>query len=74
MKILKEYINFYYNYFIKEDFDILKKWAIPIIKPAWFINSILRWMISPLGFPFFYLYKKNEIKIKNLIDELLKEI
>lgn len=54
---------FYYLNFIKEDFSMYKKWVVPFIYPAWFIRSIIMWIIMPIGFPLFVIYKKYESKI-----------
>ena len=72
--MIYDYILFYYLTFIKEDFDDYKRWALVFIKPAWFAKSILKWVLSPLVFALFYLYKINEKKINKIRKEIEEEI
>lgn len=69
MKLFYEYLLFFYLNIIKEDFGVIKKWALIFIVPAWFLRSLLMWCLFPFGFPFFVFYKKNESHIKKNIKE-----
>lgn len=62
---------FIYLNFIKEDWDVYKKWAIPFIKTLWFMRSILIWFLSVIFFPFFFFGMKFEKEIKDGIKRFL---
>lgn len=58
LKTIKNFYNWLYNYYIKEEWNIYKKIGKIIIYPFWLIRSILIYIISPLYFIYYILYKK----------------
>lgn len=69
---LIKYVLYIYLHYIKcEDLEILKKWAVPFIKPAWFVQSAFIWVCSIVFFPFFIIGMKieeNMPEIKNIYE------
>jgi len=67
MKIfIAKYMLYIYLNFVKEDWDLYKNWAIPFIKPAWFVRGIYIWVASIIFFPLFYLGMIFERETKNI--------
>lgn len=65
-KFIARYMLFIYLNFIKEDWEIWKKWVVPFIKPAWFVRSMLVWTLSIILFPIFYIGMIFDEKINKL--------
>lgn len=67
--LIKFVLYIYLHYIKSEDLEVLKKWAIPFIKPVWFIHSAFMWLCSVLFFPVFAIGMKIEEsmpEIKNI--------
>lgn len=67
---LAKYILFVYLNYIQEDLSDLKPFAQNLLKPAWFVRSILVWIYSIVFFPLVLLdiqIQKNKFKILNFI-------
>lgn len=72
-RFIAKYMLFIYLNFVKENWDDLKKWVIPFIKPAWFVRSAIIWVLSIALFPIFYVGMKIEEKMKSYdMEEILK--
>lgn len=65
-RFLAKYMLYIYLNFIKEDWDEYKKWAIPFLKPAWFIRGVYVWIASIIFFPLFYFGMIIDEKTKNI--------
>jgi len=66
------FILFVYIHYIQEDWDIYTKWGKRLIKPAWFVRSILVWTLSIVFFPVVLLHMdivKND-RINKMISEM----
>lgn len=57
---LIRFILFVYVNYIQEDWDIYTKFGKICIYPAWFIHSILVWLISPIFLVEFW-FKNSEL-------------
>jgi len=66
-QFIAKYILFIYLKFIKEDFEIYKKWSKPFIYAEWFVFSTYVWISSIIFFPIFYFYSVMEDNLKNNI-------
>ena len=67
---IAKYMLYIYTTYIKEDFDIYKKWALPFIYSVWFIHGIYMWIGSIIFFPFFYLCMIfDNSNMKKMIEE-----
>jgi len=42
-RFIVKYMLYIYLNFVEEDWDLYKKWAIPFLKPAWFVRGIYVW-------------------------------
>jgi len=58
------FLLFFYMNFIIEEWNLLNKLGKNMIYPAWFIKSIIFWLISPIFIPI-YLLPKNPIITNN---------
>jgi len=59
---LAEYLLYMYKEFIREDWTLLKKYAVYIIKPFWFIRSIIVILVIIstfiITYPLYYYVKR----------------
>lgn len=61
-----------YLNFIKEDWSDYKEWAIPIIKPLWFMRSVYVWLSSIIFFPIYLFGMLFEEDIKKGFEDGIK--
>jgi hypothetical protein len=70
IRFIAKYMLYIYLNFIKENYEIYKKWAITFIKITTFIRGIYIWIGSVIFFPFFVcgmIFDKNRKRIlKNI--------
>lgn len=58
------FLLFFYMNFIIEEWDLLNRFGKIMIYPAWFVKSIMYWIISPIFIPIYFL-PKNELLIND---------
>ena len=63
-RFIAKYMLYVYLNFVKEEFDIYKRWALPLIYVTWFIRAIYIWIASVVFFPFFVIGMNMEEKMK----------
>jgi len=71
MKLLINFLNYFYTNFIMEDWSDWTKTGKIFIYPFWLIRSIVYWCISPLFIIWFLL---EDTKFVKLIKEIIKDI
>lgn len=67
---LSTYILFVYKHYIEEDFSDIKPIARILLKPAWFVRTILVCTYSVVCFPLILIhmyFEKNKEKILNYL-------
>lgn len=57
---LAGFILFVYVKYVKEDWDIYKSWAKPIVYVGWLYRAIVIWIFSFIFLPE-YLFKKSDL-------------
>lgn len=75
MEFILKYFLFVYENYIQEDWSTFTKIGRILLKPAWFVRSILFWIYSVMCFPLVLLHMKLvEIDITRIIFETIAEI
>jgi hypothetical protein len=70
-KLFYEFLLYFYIDYIKEDWDIFTKFGKICIYPAWFIRSVLMWIISPIFIvPFLIQRTSTFIKYKEIFNNI----
>lgn len=70
---LSRYFLFVYTNYIQEDFSDVKPFAQKLLKPVWFVRSVLVWLCSIFCFPFVLLHmyiEKQDEKIKLIFKDI----
>lgn len=67
---IAKFILFVYNNHIQEDWDILTPLGKFFIKPAWFINSLFIYLISPIFIPQYMFVNSNFYKRLQMVQEV----
>jgi hypothetical protein len=60
-----DFLLYYYMNFIIEEWDLLNKLGKFMIRPAWFVKSIIHWVVSPIIIPIYFLQKNQTIFIND---------
>lgn len=79
-KKLAKYLLYIYKNYIIEDFDDIKKGAIPFFKVLSFFRKILVWIAAVVFFPIFVFIMVNEkelkeaaIRTENMFNQMILE-
>jgi hypothetical protein len=64
---------FVYIHYIHEDWSCITKTGRILLKPAWFVRSIIAWIYAVVCFPLVLIHMKIEtLDIPKLISEVLE--
>jgi hypothetical protein len=76
---LINFLLFVYERYIYQDWSYINKIGKIVIKPMWFIRSILMWSLIVILFPLFYLrfrydteIERIKLEIGDIINESMK--
>ena len=69
-----DFLLYFYVNHIKEDFEVFNTFGKVVIYPAWFIRSVLMWVISPI-FVIPFAVKRTDFykNLKKRSDEMMVE-
>lgn len=65
-RILAEFVLFYWQSYIKEDWSVLTKLGKIYYAIPWFVRAIIMWAICPIAIPEF-MFKRSEMYKKFLL-------
>ncbi|MFW6225767.1 MAG: hypothetical protein ACOC3V_02255 [bacterium] len=74
-RLFYEFLLYVYVNHIQEDWDVYNKVGKVFIYPAWFVRSVLVWLVSPvLLLPFFVKRSKKWNEIKMMSDKMMSDV